>query len=61
MILSYDSVLGIPIVKEDGETYNLNNQNSNNLSLGFPSLMLLAVIIIVFIILFTSLGKKKIV
>jgi len=59
MILSYDSVLGIPIVKEDGETYNLNNQNSNNLSLGFPSLMLLAVIIIVFIILFTSLGKKN--
>tara|TARA_B100000424_G_scaffold95981_2_gene72154 strand:- start:168 stop:1037 length:870 start_codon:yes stop_codon:yes gene_type:complete len=58
MILSYDSILGIPTIEEQGETYNLNNQNSNNLSLRFPSFILLLVIILVFIILFTYLGKK---
>ena len=57
MILSYDSVLGIPIVESSGE--NTNNNNNMGINLGVPSLLLLAVIIILFATLFSTLGKKE--
>jgi len=58
MILSYDSVLGVPIVESSGE--NTSNSNSNNMgiNLGVPALLLLAVIIILFVTLFSTLGKN---
>ena len=29
MILTYDSILGIPTVQNSGATYNTNNNNNN--------------------------------
>ena len=43
MILSYDSVLGIPIVESSGE--NTNNSNSSNnmgINLGVPSPLIIS-------------------
>ena len=61
MILSYDSVLGVPIVESSGENTSNSNSNSNNMgiNLGVPALLLLAVIIILFATLFSTLGKKE--
>jgi len=61
MNLSYDSILGIPTVQLDG--INNNNNNNNNTSnsgsnLGMSSVLFLALIILMFIVLFSSLGKK---
>jgi len=60
MILTYDSILGIPTVKSSGETYNENSSNNywSGINLGLPSVLLFAVVLILFIVLFSSLGKK---
>lgn len=60
MILTYDSILGIPTVKSSGETYNQKSSDQywTGLNLGLPSVLLFAVVLILFIVLFSSLGKK---
>lgn len=60
MILTYDSILGIPTVKSSGETYNENSSDNywSGINLGLPSVLLFAVVLILFIVLFSSLGKK---
>ena len=58
MILSYDSILGIPTVESSGESNNTSSTNSS-LNLGVPAVLLLIVIIVVFMILFSSLGKQE--
>ena len=61
MILTYDSILGIPTVQNSGATYNTNNNNNNymnGINLGIPSILLFAVVLVLFIVLFSSLGKK---
>ena len=55
MNLSYDSILGIPTVQLDGNNNNTSNSGSN---LGMSSVLFLALIILMFIVLFSSLGKK---
>ena len=55
MLLSYDSVLGIPIVENSGE----NTSNNMGINLGIPALLLLGIIIILFVTLFSTLGKKE--
>jgi len=59
MILSYDSILGIPTVESSGESSNNTSSTNSSLNLGVPSILLLIVIIIVFMILFSSLGKQE--
>ena len=60
MILSYDSILGIPVVEDGGINTNPNN-NSNNMgmNLGVPAILLLVVVVILFVILFANLGKNE--
>ena len=60
MILTYDSILGIPTLKSSGETYNENSSDNywSGINLGLPSVLLFAVVLILFIVLFSSLGKK---
>ena len=60
MNLSYDSILGIPTVQLDGINNNNNNNNTSNSgsNLGMSSVLFLALIILMFIVLFSSLGKK---
>jgi len=58
MILSYDSILGIPVIENSGGNNSTSNSNSNNgNNINIPSLLLLAVVIILFVILFSNLGK----
>lgn len=59
MILSYDSVLGVPIVESSGQNTNNSNGNNTSINLGIPALLLFAVIIIIFATLFSTLGKKE--
>ena len=56
MILTYDSVLGIPTIQQSGENYD--NSSGSGLNLGIPAVLFLGLVILVFIILFSSLGKK---
>ena len=60
MILTYDSILGIPTVKSSGETYNQNSSDNywTGINLGIPNVLLFTVILILFIMLFSSLGKN---
>jgi hypothetical protein len=60
MILTYDSILGIPAVKSSGATYNENTSDDywTGINLGLPNVLLFAVVLILFIMLFSSLGKK---
>jgi hypothetical protein len=60
MILTYDSILGIPTVKSSGATYNENTSDDywTGINLGLPNVLLFAVVLILFIMLFSSLGKK---
>ena len=60
MNLSYDSILGIPTIQLDGINNNNNNNNTSNsgLNLGMSSVLFLALIILMFIVLFSSLGKN---
>ena len=57
MLLTYDSILGIPIIKKDGE--NTSNNNNNTMTVGMPAIILLLVIIFIFIIVFSTLGKSN--
>lgn len=60
MILSYDSILGIPVVEGGGINTNpTNNYNNMGLNLGVPAILLLVVVIILFVILFANLGKNE--
>ena len=64
MILSYDSILGIPVVENSGGNNSTSNSSSTSTSnsginLNVPSLLLLAVVIILFVILFSNLGKTE--
>jgi len=61
MNLSYDSILGIPTIQLDGINNNNNNNNNTSnsgLNLGMSSVLFLALIILMFIVLFSSLGKN---
>src|SRR6056300_1515498 len=66
MIMSYDSISGIPLVEPDNSN-NINNTNNYgmgiNLGLGMglfnPMMVLLVVILILFILLLSSLGKGE--
>lgn len=57
MILTYDSILGIPIIEGGGE--NTNSSNNSGINIGVPSILLLIVVIGLFVILFSTLGKKS--
>lgn len=57
MLLTYDSILGIPIIKKDGE--NTSNNNNNTMTVGMPAIILLLVIIFIFIVVFSTLGKSN--
>jgi len=58
MIMSYDSILGVPLV-ETGDTNSQNNKNNMGIGLGSPMILLLVVIVLLFVILFSSLGKSE--
>jgi len=58
MNLTYDSVLGIPTVESSG--LNTNNTNNTGVNLGVPYIILFAVILILFIMLFSSLGNSEV-
>jgi len=55
MILSYDSILGIPVVGDDRANITTNNLGLN---LGIPPILILVAIILLFVLLFTNLGKS---
>jgi hypothetical protein len=55
MLLSFDSILGIPTIQNGG--INTKNGNDRN-GMGVPAILLLAVIIIIFVLLFANLGKN---
>ena len=58
MLLSFDSILGIPTIQDGGiNTKNGNSRNSMGMNMGVPAILLLAVIIILFVLLFANLGK----
>jgi hypothetical protein len=59
MILKYDSVLGIPTVEQSGSDSS-NNISTNGLNLGgMPSILIFVGILLLFILLFSGLGKKS--
>jgi len=58
MIMSYDSILGVPLV-EKGPASSQYNKFSNGLGLGGPFILLLVVIVLLFVLLFSSLGKNE--
>lgn len=60
MILSYDSILGIPVVEDGGINTNPNKSSNNmGMNLGVPAILLLVVVVILFVILFANLGKNE--
>jgi hypothetical protein len=61
MILTYDSILGIPTLQKSGDTNNENTSDEywTGFNLGIPNILLFGVVLVLFIILFLSLGKKK--
>ena len=60
MLLSFDSILGIPTIETGGiNTKNENNRNNSmGMNMSIPAILLLAVIIILFVLLFANLGKN---
>ena len=56
MILSYDSILGIPVVGDDRANITTNNLGLN---IGIPPILILVAIILLFVLLFTNLGKSE--
>jgi len=56
--MSYDSILGVPLV-ETGPASSQYNKFSNGLGLGGPFILLLVVIVLLFVLLFSSLGKNE--
>ena len=57
MILSYDSILGIPVVENSTSNSTSTSSSNSGINLNLPSLLLLAVVVILFVILFSNLGK----
>jgi hypothetical protein len=60
MIINYDSIMGIPITNNTNQTYN-ESSSSNSLSSGGINpimIIILGVIILIYVLLFSSLGKK---
>jgi hypothetical protein len=60
MIINYDSIMGIPITNNSNQTYN-ESTSSNSLSSGGINpimIIILGVIILIYVLLFSSLGKK---
>ena len=55
MILSYDSILGVPVVEDVGVNKNTNNLDLN---IGIPPIFILIIIILLFVLLFVNLGKS---
>ena len=55
MIMSYNSVLGVPTLNENRTT---KNNNTQGFVLGNSSLLLFLVILVIFIMIFANLGKK---
>tara|TARA_B110000967_G_scaffold53581_1_gene54932 strand:- start:110 stop:979 length:870 start_codon:yes stop_codon:yes gene_type:complete len=58
MIMSYDSILGVPLV-ETGHASSQYNKGSNGIGLGGPMILILVVIILLFVLLFSGLGKSE--
>ncbi len=62
MILSYDSILGIPTVERNANnnntTTNTNTSSDMGFNLGIPAILFLALIVVLFVLLFSSLGKQ---
>lgn len=56
MILSYDSVLGIPTLEDNG--INTNKQQGAGIDLGIPSIVIFIIILILFITIFVNLGTR---
>ena len=61
MIMSYNSVLGIPTLSNNNDISNNNTSNNNTGSfiLGTSSLLLFLVILLIFIMIFLNLGKNE--
>lgn len=60
MILSYDSILGVPVVEDGGINTHPNKISDNmGMNLGVPAILLLVVVVILFVILFANLGKNE--
>lgn len=58
MIINYDSIMGIPI-SDNNATYNETNSSSTSINGINPVMILiLGAIILIYIVLFSSLGKK---
>jgi len=57
MILSYDSILGIPTVQ--GSSNDTTNSSNMGFNLGIPALLFLILVIVLFSVLFSSLGKQS--
>jgi len=56
MILSYDSVLGIPTLEDSG--INTSNKQGAGIDLGIPSLVIFIIVLILFITIFVNLGTS---
>jgi hypothetical protein len=55
MIMSYNSVLGVPTLSDNNDT----NNNTGTFVLGKSSLLLFLVILLIFIMIFLNLGKNE--
>lgn len=58
MIMSYDSILGVPVIETGGIT-SQNNKNNMGIGLGGPMMLIFIVVLLLFILLFSSLGKSE--
>ena len=56
MILSYDSVLGIPTLEDSG--INTSNKQGAGIDLGIQSLVIFIIVLILFITIFVNLGTS---
>lgn len=57
MILSYDSILGIPTI--EGSIKDKNNNSNMGLNLDVPVVIFIVIIIVLFTVLFSTLGKQR--
>lgn len=56
MILSYDSVLGIPTLEDSG--INTSSNQGAGINLGIPSLVIFIIVLLLFITIFVNLGTS---
>ena len=57
MIMSYDSILGVPVIETGGIT-SQNNKNNMGIGLGGPMMLIFIVVLLLFILLFSSFDLK---